>query len=150
VEGYCCHSTVKNSDTELFSSKRTAETKMEKRLGKGGPVTDPNRIQRKGRLQGLTLLLMLWGALNGFPLRGPTKWLKKNQILISNQWSEVGFPRGWIRERLEKVEEEGNPIGRAAVSTNLNPWHLSDTEPSTRQHTTSGPTSLTHTQQRTA
>ena len=32
VEGWSCHPTVKNSDPELFLSKRTAETKMEKRL----------------------------------------------------------------------------------------------------------------------
>ena len=42
---------------------------------------------------------------------------------------------GWIRKRLEETEEEGNPIGRPAVSTNLDPWDLSDTEPPTRQHT---------------
>ena len=32
VEGWGCHPTVKNSDPELFLSKRTAGTKMEKRL----------------------------------------------------------------------------------------------------------------------
>jgi hypothetical protein len=35
-------------------------------------------------------------------------------------------------ERLEEAEEESSPIGRPAVSTNLG---LSDTEPSTKQHT---------------
>jgi hypothetical protein len=32
VEGWACHLTVKNSDPELFLCKRTAGTKMEKRL----------------------------------------------------------------------------------------------------------------------
>jgi len=32
MEGWCCHPKVKNSDPELFLSKRTSETKMEKRL----------------------------------------------------------------------------------------------------------------------
>jgi hypothetical protein len=32
VEGWGCHPTVKNSDPELFLSKRTAGTKIEKRL----------------------------------------------------------------------------------------------------------------------
>jgi hypothetical protein len=32
VEGWGCHSTVKNSDPELFLSKRTAGANMEKRL----------------------------------------------------------------------------------------------------------------------
>ena len=32
MKGYGCHPTVKNFDPELFLSKRTAGTKMEKRL----------------------------------------------------------------------------------------------------------------------
>ena len=32
VEGWGCHARVKNSEPELFLSKRTAGTKMEKRL----------------------------------------------------------------------------------------------------------------------
>ena len=32
VEGWSCHPTVKISDPELFLSKRTAETKLEKSL----------------------------------------------------------------------------------------------------------------------
>jgi hypothetical protein len=39
-EGWGCHPTVKNSDPELFLSKRTARTK--RHSGKGGPVTGPN------------------------------------------------------------------------------------------------------------
>jgi hypothetical protein len=42
------------------------------------------------------------------------------QILTHNQWAEIRDSCGWIRERLEEVEE-GDPIGRPAVSTNLNP-----------------------------
>jgi len=32
VKGWGCHSTVKNSDPELFLTKRTPGTKMEKRV----------------------------------------------------------------------------------------------------------------------
>jgi hypothetical protein len=32
VEGFGCHTIVKNSDTELFLSERTAGTKLEKSL----------------------------------------------------------------------------------------------------------------------
>jgi hypothetical protein len=39
-------------------------------------------------------------------------------------------------EKLEKVEEEGDPIGRP---TNFNSQNLSDTEPPIRQHTLAGP-----------
>jgi hypothetical protein len=52
VKGWGCYPTAKNSDTELFLSKRTAGTKMEKSQAQIA-------IQLKGRLQGLTLLLML-------------------------------------------------------------------------------------------
>jgi hypothetical protein len=63
VEGQSCHPKVKNSDPELFLSKRTAGTKMEKRL-KARRSSDWSNwgIHLKGRLQGLTLLLMLWCA----------------------------------------------------------------------------------------
>jgi hypothetical protein len=53
-------------------------------------------------------------------------------------------------EKLEKVEEEGNPVGRRAVSTNLDPQDLSDTGPPTRQHTPADLRPPTHIQQRTA
>jgi hypothetical protein len=45
VEGWGCHSTVKNSDPELFLSKRISETKMEKRLRETvtGPTWDPSQ-----------------------------------------------------------------------------------------------------------
>ena len=35
---------------------------------------------------------------------------------------------------MEEAKEEGDPIVRPAVSTNLDPWELPDTEPPTRQH----------------
>jgi hypothetical protein len=41
VEGWGCHPTIKNSDSELFLSKRTTETKMKKRRGKGDSLTGP-------------------------------------------------------------------------------------------------------------
>jgi hypothetical protein len=37
-----------------------------------------------------------------------------------------------MRERMEEVEEEGNPIRRPSIFANLNPQDLSDTEPPTR------------------
>jgi hypothetical protein len=43
-----------------------------------------------------------------------------------------------IRERLEEVEEEGNPMERPAASTNLDPGDLSDTVPPTRRHILAG------------
>ena len=42
---------------------------------------------------------------------------------------------GRIREKLEKAEEERDPVGGAEVSIKLDPWDLSDTGTPTRQHT---------------
>jgi hypothetical protein len=54
------------------------------------------------------------------------------QIFLPNQLTKAGDPCGWIREKLEEAEEEGGLIGRPTVSTNLDPWDLSYTEPPTR------------------
>jgi hypothetical protein len=51
---------------------------------------------------------------------------------------------------LEETEEEGDPVGKPAVSINLDPQDLSDTEPSTRQHIKVDMRLPTHIQQRTA
>ena len=40
-----------------------------------------------------------------------------------------------LREKLDGAEEESDFVGRPAVSTNLDPYDLSDTVPPTRQHT---------------
>jgi hypothetical protein len=106
------------------------------------------RDPSQGKAPGLILLWMLWctygGALHGRPLRGLTSsWLRQTPLLTSkltpNQWTKAGDPcGGWIRERLEEAEENGDPIGRPAVSTNLDPRDLSDTEPPTRWHTLVG------------
>jgi hypothetical protein len=40
---------------------------------------------------------------------------------------------GWIRERLEE-SEEGDHIGRTAVSINPDPWDFSDTKSPRRHH----------------
>ena len=50
------------------------------------------------------------------------------QILAPNQWTEAKEPCGGILEKLEEVEEKGDPIGRLAVLTNVDPWDLSETE----------------------
>ena len=39
-----------------------------------------------------------------------------------------------MRRRIEEAKGNGDLIGRPAVSTNQDPWELSDTEPPTRQH----------------
>ena len=47
-------------------------------------------------------------------------------------------------EKLEEAEEESDPIGRPAVSTNLDPWELPETKPPTKEHTWAGPWPLAH------
>ena len=55
------------------------------------------------------------------------------QIFIPIQWTEASDPCGWIREKLEEAEKEGDPVGGPAVSINLDLGDLSDTGPPTRQ-----------------
>jgi hypothetical protein len=57
------------------------------------------------------------------------------QIFLSNQWTEVADPCGWIREKQEEAEEETDPVGETAVSINLTHRDLSNTGPSNRQYT---------------
>jgi hypothetical protein len=38
-------------------------------------------------------------------------------------------------ERLKEAEEKGNPVGGPAVLVNLDPWDLSNTGLTNRQHT---------------
>jgi hypothetical protein len=46
--------------------------------------------------------------------------------------------------RMEETEGEGDLIGRPAVSANLDPWKLLDTEPPIKQRTQAGPRPHTH------
>jgi hypothetical protein len=43
-------------------------------------------------------------------------------------------PYGWIREKLEEAEEEGDLVGGPAVSNNPDPRDLSNTGPQNRHH----------------
>jgi len=70
------------------------------------------------------------------------------QICAPNQWTEAAEPSGWIKEKLEEAEEEGNPVRGLAVSINLEPWDLLDTGSPTRQHTPAEMRPPTHIQER--
>jgi hypothetical protein len=43
------------------------------------------------------------------------------QIFAPKHWTEAADPDGWIREKLEEAEEEGDPSGGLAVSVKLGP-----------------------------
>jgi hypothetical protein len=55
---------------------------------------------------------------NCHPEEPKSSWMSQMQIFIPNQWTEAPDPCGWIRKRLEEVEED-NPVGGLAVSINL-------------------------------
>jgi hypothetical protein len=60
--------------------------------------------------------------------------VKCRYLHLTNGQKLVTNPCGRIIETLEEAEEEVNTMGRPAVSTNLDPQDLSDTEPPIRQH----------------
>jgi len=83
------------------------------------------------------------------PSERPNKQLRESDADITpNQWTEAD-PCGWIREEVEEAEEQGDPVGGPAVSTNLDLWDLSDIEPSDRQQTSADMRPPTHIRQRT-
>jgi hypothetical protein len=49
-------------------------------------------------------------------------------------------------ERLKEAEEKGEPVGRPAVSINLDPRDLSNTRPPNRQHASADMRPPTHIQ----
>ena len=57
------------------------------------------------------------------------------QILKGKHWTEVRDPFGRVRGRTEGTKRDGNTVGRATVSNNLDPSELPETKSSTKVHT---------------
>jgi hypothetical protein len=64
-------------------------------------------------------------------------------ILTPSHWIEVGDSYGGIRGRIKEAKGEGDPIGRPAVSTNIDSRELLETEP-IQEHTQADLRPLTH------
>ena len=43
-----------------------------------------------------------------------------------------------VRERTAGAAGNGSPVGRTTISTNSDPWELSETKPPTKEHTQAG------------
>jgi hypothetical protein len=107
MKGCCCHPTVKSSDPELLLSKRTTEIKVERRS------SDWPKLGSISRGGSKTWHYNWCYGVHSCPLRSPTSsWPRQMQILTPKHCTEVWNSCGWIRERLEEAEEEGNPIGK--------------------------------------
>jgi hypothetical protein len=52
---------------------------------------------------------------------------------------EVWDPYGRVGGRIEGSKGDRNPTERPTVSTNLDPWKFSETEPPTKENTWTGP-----------
>jgi hypothetical protein len=73
-------------------------------------------------------------GLSWLPSERPNKQLKELDADIYTQPMERSCcPCGWIREKLEEAKEQGDTVGRPAVSINLDLWDLSNSGPPTRQ-----------------
>jgi hypothetical protein len=92
----------------------------------------------------------IWG-LSCLPLERLNKQLKESDTDIYTQTMDRNcWLYDWIKKKIGEAEEENNPVGGPAVSTNLDPQDLSDTGPPTRQHTPADMRFPTHIQQRIA
>lgn len=67
------------------------------------------------------------------------------QIPTGKHWTEVKDPNGRVGGRIEGPEGDGNTTGLPTVSTVLDLWQLSETDPPTEEHTWAGPRPPAHT-----
>ena len=136
VRGWGFLPSVKNSDSDSLTSKRTAGIKIEKQL-RERRSSDLPKLESSSRGCSKTWhYYWLYGVLTNrclerLPSERPNKQLTETNA-DTYQSTEVLDQCGWIGGRLQESEEEGNHIGWPVVSTNLEPWDLSDTESPTR------------------
>ena len=108
-----------------YCLKEQQGQKWREAWGKGDPVTGPNwdpaqrEASRPDTITDAMLCSQKWDN-HDCPLKDLTsRWKSQMQKFTCNQWTESGNSCGWIREKLEEAEEEGEPVERPAVSTNL-------------------------------
>ena len=118
VEGWGCHPTVKNSDLALSLSKRTAGIKKWRRYRKkrSSDLATLGSISR-GRLQDLTLLLMLWCSYRQEPSMAVLQ--EANQIADSYtppmDWSQGPL---WLNKKKDERSCGGGQPYRKTSSLN--------------------------------
>jgi hypothetical protein len=139
VEGWDCHPIVKNSDLELFLSKRTVGTKVEKSLKKKRSNDRPKWESISRRSCKAWHYYWCYGVftdrcLAWLPFERPNKQAKLSDAadIYTQSMNRSQDPCNWISKKLEEAEEENDPKGRPTMSTNLDPPNLSDTELPTR------------------
>ena len=142
MEGWEQQPTFKYFDPILVLSKSNAGTKMEERLKARSssdwanmgstPWAGTKHWHYYWCYDVLAVRSLAW--LSSERLYPAADW-DRCRYLKANHWTEVGDPYGRIRERIEGTKGNDNPIGRTIVSTNRNPWELSETKPPTKKHT---------------
>jgi hypothetical protein len=131
VKGWGCHPTVKTLTQNCSCLKEMQGQNWTRAWVKEGPSTGPKWDPAQGeapRLDILTeaMVCLQKGTYHYFHLKDPaSSWKSQMQIFTPNRWTEAADPCEWIKEKLEEAEK-GDPIGGPAVSTNLDPWDLSD------------------------
>jgi hypothetical protein len=114
-----------------------------------GPIWDPSH---EGMHQGLTILLMLWCACRQEPSLAvlwdvlPAPDQGRHGYLYPIIGLKSDNPMVELEKWLKKLKgwSGGDPIGRPAISTNLDPRLLQETESPTWEHTGAGPRHLQH------
>ena len=120
-------STVKSLTHNCPCLNELQGQKSRRDWGKGGPKTGPKWEPAQGEVPRPETVTEAMehshkGIYHDCHQKNPkNSWKSHVQIFTPNQWTEAVDLCGWIREKLEETEEEGDPVGGSTDSITLDP-----------------------------